>query len=421
MKNRINHTMKTRNFRRLIRIGRLPAAIVMVGTLGASALGQPNNGNSPNTQAAQELNNVQRLIQQGAATGGFGSSVSGDAGSGIGNAPVIVTTGPTFDLEVSGNHFVRAPGDTKGPIATVGTLVTLLQEKVTNFNAIQSAGVSEVPLNNFKLREVNIPTVLNILPSITDNKVQARTLVGGRGRRGGPGAQVLVGPGMPTGAVYMLEPVPPALTSTDAGSSSGSSAPAAPDAPARQMAVFNINNYLADLARHGKTDEKAIGSELMDVETMIGDSLERLKGSPLAPDERPQFEVHYGAGIVVVIGSARAIDVATKIIRALPGAANNTGPTGSATMLSSDLFQRLDSRTKDYFTSHPESWNDYVKAQGGGNENDTLLQLQQQLKASADSRMEDYNRTLRALQSLPNSPTNQPSSAAPVPAPRGGQ
>ncbi len=408
--------MKTRIFSRFTPIGRLSAAIVIAGTLCAAAWGQTGNGASPNTQAAQELNNVQRLVQQSAASfGGIGSAAPGEGGGGFSTGLAVIMAGPTFDLEVFGGHIVRSPGDTKGPIATVGSLVNFLQEKVTNFNAIESAGVSEVPMNNFKLRAVNVVTVLNILPSITDNKVQARTIVGARGRRGGQGGAGApggpVGPGMQAGAVYMLELIPPAPAPSfqeklqTAVNNAVNGAPAGSDSDARQMAVFNINNYLADLARHGKTDEKAFGIELMGVETIIGDSLERLKGSPLTPEERPQFEVHYGAGIVVVIGSAKAIDVATKIINALPGNENATGPAVPTAMSSSALFQRLDLRSKEYFTSHPENWNDYVKMNGG----------------AANAPMDEYNFLLRKMQSLQNASSNQPGSVAPVPAPNGGQ
>ena len=325
--------MKTRSFRRLTPIGRLTAAIVIAGALCASAWGQDT---SPAGPAAQDRNNMVRGIQHYAAT------PDGPLPPGYSNGPVQMTGGPSFDLEVRNGGLNRSSGKTDS--ATVGHLVDVLQEKVTNFNVIVPPDVAGVPLSDFKLRGVTLVTVLNILPSITDNKVQARTLVGAaRGRRGGPGVLPSAVPYLQTGGVYRLELIPPDNSPNGADSGSGSTAAINSPASARQLAVFNISGYIAHLAQHGKADEKALGIELMGVEDMVGNSLERLKGLTLTPDERPQFEVHYGASIMIVIGSQQAIDVATKIINALPGELDN-----GASELELRLGEAERARVEDY-------------------------------------------------------------------------
>ena len=316
--------MNTRIFSRLIPLGRLSAAIVTAGSLCVAAWGQGDNGAPTDSQEAQALSTLQRALQQNMqsanAVGRGGTFVEVEPSSG---GPPFVTTmsaEPRFDLEVSNGFIVMPPHRPELRAATVRHLVDILEDEVTNFNVIVPPSVASVQLGDFKLRGVGAVTVLNILPSITDNKVTAGALTGARGRRGGPGALTTAG-GIQDGVVYRLQLIPANNPYNINGT--GGSAPTASDTPERQMAAFNIKNYLADLARHGKSDESALEAAFGDLQNVINDSLQRLKGSPLTREEQPEIEFHHGAGIMIVIGSPKAIDVATKIINALQGNENN--------------------------------------------------------------------------------------------------
>jgi hypothetical protein len=232
----IKHTMNTRIIRRMTPIGRLPVAVVIACMIGAPAWGQAGDGAASGGRGAQERDNLQRQIQQ--YDGAF--APEGALPPGSSNAPVPVTAGPSFNLEVRGGLFLKPSGEPNGQSATVGHLLDVLQETST-LNVIESSGVADVPLMDFKLREVNATTVLNILPSLTGNTVAARVIASGgaRGRRGGTGGMG-VASGMSSGAVYRLElilPENPANTADNSsGSSSSSTAVATTAAPARPMA-----------------------------------------------------------------------------------------------------------------------------------------------------------------------------------------
>ncbi len=48
--------------------------------------------------------------------------------------------------------------------------------------------------------------------------------------------------------------------------------------PANQVAVFNVNGYLAVLAARGKKDEKDVSEALQQIEKLVADTFKRRMG-----------------------------------------------------------------------------------------------------------------------------------------------
>ena len=222
--------------------------------------------------------------------------------------------GPQFDLEVSNGRFVLSPGQTNGPIATVGNLIKRVQELDPNVNIILSPGVADVALTDFRLHAVTLPRVLTTLPGLTGNRVGLTESFAGRGR-GGRGSLAS------TGSVYMVGFVDANVFYGGGGGGVGF----ANTRPVRQVEVFNINNYLNTLKPPrpdpaSATERAVTMNGVQSIEELIAQTLgSLLNQSPLNAADRPDYFFHEGTGLFVVVGSPQAIDVASKIISALPG------------------------------------------------------------------------------------------------------
>jgi hypothetical protein len=110
-------------------------------------------------------------------------------------------------------------------------------------------------------------------------------------------------------ALYVLEPDP-------AGAS---------HAGGRVVEVFNLAGYLHD------KDEDQVAQALKEVELILAESLDQVRaGSGVFEAEpRPSIRFHQRASLLVLVGTAEQVDVARKIILALPGAAPSQATAGT--------------------------------------------------------------------------------------------
>ncbi|HZQ47823.1 MAG TPA: hypothetical protein VFC07_12465 [Verrucomicrobiae bacterium] len=268
--------MNTRHFIQFLPPGRMLAAVLLAGLICTGAWGQTNSAR------------------------GRGGAVP---------VPAVGTAEEArFDLEVTGGHVaIGGPGVPVMPAtaATVGNLVQALQKAVPGINILESKGVSDVPLIDFKLHDVTAGTVLSIISRLTESQVR---LSGGPGvRMGGRGGGGGFGPNFNQGSeeIYMLDLIPEMSGGVYA---------------LRQVQVFNINGFLGYLSGHGVKDKQAISRELSDIMKTITDTVAKVeRTSVLTPEQRPDFEFHEGTGLLIVVGTPNVTDVATKIINALPG------------------------------------------------------------------------------------------------------
>jgi hypothetical protein len=91
--------------------------------------------------------------------------------------------------------------------------------------------------------------------------------------------------------------------------------------PSRSVEVFNLSGYIEQL---GKPDGKELEASVGKIGTIINDTVQRLKSDVTSEDLFATFEFHPGASLLIVIGPPEALEVARKVVTALPGV------TGSA-------------------------------------------------------------------------------------------
>jgi hypothetical protein len=89
----------------------------------------------------------------------------------------------------------------------------------------------------------------------------------------------------------------------------------------RLVEAFNIGPYL-EWVRHQPKEAGVTGSEeaygLGSIETIILDTLNGVKGDTGDTDQ-PSFQYHRGATLLIVIGNVDSVEIARKIVNALPG------------------------------------------------------------------------------------------------------
>jgi hypothetical protein len=98
--------------------------------------------------------------------------------------------------------------------------------------------------------------------------------------------------------------------------------------PSRRLEVFNVSGYLssnpllAEFEAHEKLTSAAVEEmtrRVREIEVLVIGTLHDLTRSEFADHEQMEFQFHPGTRLLIVIGTDQAIDVARKIINALPG------------------------------------------------------------------------------------------------------
>jgi hypothetical protein len=223
--------------------------------------------------------------------------------------------------------------------ATLANAVEQLRQLFTDINFVLTPDVARVKIGDLKLRSVNRPEeALEALRVASGHKFLWKGWPGA-----GPGMAAMISPatGLPepnpgapgeAAALYVLEVAPP-----------GDS----PARPNRLVEVFGFSGYketvrqklsaehyedlqhYEDLHLGGPARREDSRLKLEDraeveteaaiplVQSIVAETLSEL--TPEAQAEAPSFKFHPGASLLVVIGSPEAIDVASKILTALPG------------------------------------------------------------------------------------------------------
>lgn len=78
--------------------------------------------------------------------------------------------------------------------------------------------------------------------------------------------------------------------------------------------VFNLSGYIQTL---GKVDDEIIREKIDDLQRLTRSTL--VDDMRLSPEDQPNFKYHPGTKLLIVVGKSEAIDLARKIINALPG------------------------------------------------------------------------------------------------------
>ena len=78
--------------------------------------------------------------------------------------------------------------------------------------------------------------------------------------------------------------------------------------------VFNLSGYIQTL---GKVDDDIIRQKIDDLLRLTRSTL--VDDMKMSPEDQPNFKYHPGTKLLIVIGKPEAIQLARKIINALPG------------------------------------------------------------------------------------------------------
>jgi hypothetical protein len=214
-----------------------------------------------------------------------------------------------YDLEVKAGGIVTDGAHSKSITAILANVIDTVRNRYPDANIVISPGLGNIPVSDLKLRTSSIPEELEAI----------RVACGGKFEWSG-------------GVTHVDQ----ANLPTDAASNNrGLFTLREPTAPENQRIVeaFNIGPYLQS-GREGEPESAGRQSDKIESkevrERRTEEMLEQLKDiildtiSALHPDnaERPNFQFHRGASVLIVIGSRDSIEVARKVVNALPGQAS---------------------------------------------------------------------------------------------------
>jgi hypothetical protein len=213
-----------------------------------------------------------------------------------------VSTPSTYDIEIKDNllHF---KGRKVG--ATVAEVVDALRDLYPDVNIVVAPNAASVNVADLKLRSARATDALEALRVSTGSAIKWTAR--------GAGSNIDPSTGMPTpsteSSLYIIEADP-----TAEGQS-----------PKRQLEVFNLSPFLRQIEAGKQTQEEA----LIELRDTIHETLAQLRGGGPA-GEYPEFRFHKNSGLLVAIGDAEALEVARKVLCALPGVTRTEGAAPTA-------------------------------------------------------------------------------------------
>jgi hypothetical protein len=199
-----------------------------------------------------------------------------------------------YDLVIINGKLLR-PGSKVE--ATLGNVVDALGDRYKDANIVLSQGLAKVKIADLKLRAGRLADELEGLRVASGDRFVVR------------------GPDAPTG------PIDP-TTGLPAPANSGAGLFVLQEVPTtdRMVEAFNLGPYLDWLRaqrKDGALNENQLRLSIQEVENIITGTLSEFKEG--ANGDKPLFEYHSGASLLVVIGSHEAVEIARKIVNALPG------------------------------------------------------------------------------------------------------
>lgn len=210
------------------------------------------------------------------------------------------TTKPAgYDLEISNGLLIQ---NDKRSEATLANVADVLRARYQHANIVLSPGLAQLQISDLKLRA----------GQLLDELEAIRAASGERFNIQGPRGPVQFDPttGLPVtnamnSGLFILQANPP-------------------EDQERFVEAFNIEPYLTWLVRRPMPNENPQDREkreresIDDLTRMVTETIEMVK-SDGQPWTQPVFRYHRGANLLVVVGSRQAVEVARKVVNALPG------------------------------------------------------------------------------------------------------
>jgi hypothetical protein len=207
-------------------------------------------------------------------------------------SPETRSASKSYALEISGGTFLHKGQKSE---ANLTTLVDALRDLYPKVNIALAPEVARTRIPDLKLHFTQIEDTLEALRVASGYRFTWR-------RGNGSAGEVDPATGLPKpggSQLYVLdmgiEPPPPRK---------------------RLVEVFNLSGYLQ---QQGKRDTKDVQDNLTQIEDIVVDTLNMLNKDESVNEAYPSFRFHPGASLLIVAGSPEAIDVARKVLTALPG------------------------------------------------------------------------------------------------------
>jgi hypothetical protein len=172
------------------------------------------------------------------------------------------------------------PGDLYGVPPTVGNVVKYLQAINSNLNIVMSPGAADLTIGDLKFHSLDMNGLVNAIFIASGGVVRGSAM-----------------PGKDNWAFTTSEHE---------------------RKPKSEVEVFNLTGYIGML---GNLDKDGLRKKLDEIQALIVDTLDSMSHNQDGSSDyaHPDFRYHPGTGLLVVIGTAQAIEVSRKIIYALPG------------------------------------------------------------------------------------------------------
>jgi hypothetical protein len=230
-------------------------------------------------------------------------------------APKEAASGQSWELDIAGGNLLRHDG--KKVPATLGVVIGYLRD-LYPANVVLAPGVGEIKVMDLKLASFKWETALEAL------RVASGDAFVWNRRPENPGAPSIdPTTGVPVPVVSSSSDDLLVLTPNEAGPASRSR---------RVVEVFNLSGYL-----HGQNPAK-VNENLDKIMQAVSETLSLLhEGSP-AESAGPRFKYHQSSALFIVIGSPEEVEVARKIVLALPDTTGSKDPAWQPGM--DDAFRR---------------------------------------------------------------------------------
>ncbi len=208
-----------------------------------------------------------------------------------------------YDLEIINGQVLYHGASRPASLANV---VEVLRDRYRDANIVLSPGLGTCTVSDLKLRASRLPEELEALRVATGNKFQVRS---------------------PAGAPSSIDPSTGLPVPEPDHSSSGLFILEAMRTPEneRMVEAFNIGPYLQWVREHpkdGNQKDQRPEDNLEKIQKIVLETLQRANPDSFDQNRASDFAYYQDANLFVVIGSREAVDIARKIINALPGMAS---------------------------------------------------------------------------------------------------
>jgi hypothetical protein len=220
--------------------------------------------------------------------------------------------------------------------ATLANVMEALRERYPEVNIAIAPALHEVKIADLKLRTRSIWEDIEAVRVASNDKFEWQ----------GPGSPVFSGrANSPSPSMFAASPPTPTQASGNSGLFVLRMPSLSPE-NMRDLEAFNIGGYLQWLVEKGlieggareatpelrqKLQAEASSDGILQVREIISRTLASLRQGAGDAENQLDFQFHPGANLLIVIGDRSALEVAAKVVGALPGAAQHN-PYGAMGM-----------------------------------------------------------------------------------------